>query len=361
MASRFPPYTPRELILERLPLIFPEGTPNRNYCIRELAASTIFVMLYIGAIEGSDIYMGPVHVYRMTREQAAQEADLAREMYAKSVLGKNYAPQGQRWYADNTREPIRDETLRDGLVRIGVVIASNNIATTSSKPRYCSKKEFASLFNPALTGTALEEAIAEWQKNHLSKSALARISLANLGAGANGERVLVTFPNQETRNLSPGLSSAISKAVIEVFARIFLEEPVVLWLSTSGNKVVARDDEMAASIGLKIEADKNLPDIILVDIGPKDPLLIFVEVVATDGAITDRRQEAIYEITDRAGFDRSKIVFVTAYQDRQSSGFKKTIAGLAWNSFAWFVSEPEKLVAFWDDAPYLSKLIDSGR
>ena len=39
-------------IRERLLQVFPEGTPNRNYCTREMAARTVFVMLYIGAIEG---------------------------------------------------------------------------------------------------------------------------------------------------------------------------------------------------------------------------------------------------------------------------------------------------------------------
>jgi hypothetical protein len=70
--SDFPPYASRDLVAERLPLIFPEGTPNRTYCIRELSASTVFSALYIGAVEGSGVYLGPVHVYRMTIEQAAK-------------------------------------------------------------------------------------------------------------------------------------------------------------------------------------------------------------------------------------------------------------------------------------------------
>jgi len=41
-------------IHERLQVIFPDGVANRNYCTREIAAKTVFVMLYIGAIEGSD-------------------------------------------------------------------------------------------------------------------------------------------------------------------------------------------------------------------------------------------------------------------------------------------------------------------
>lgn len=118
----FPPYATRELVAERLSLIFPDGTPNRLYCTRELAASTVFVMLYIGAVEGSGRYLGPVHVYRMSGAQAERSDPREREAYAASVLKKNFNPPGTRWYADNTREPIRDETLRDGLVAIGAVV-----------------------------------------------------------------------------------------------------------------------------------------------------------------------------------------------------------------------------------------------
>jgi hypothetical protein len=123
------------------------------------------------------------------------------------------------------------------------------------------------------------------------------------------------------------------------------EEIFDLVVGKSGNKVVMRDDSIANAIGLKIEADKNRPDLILADLGPPEPLIIFVEIVATDGAITPRRQAAIYELTDAAGFARRQVAFLTAYQDRDSAGFKKTVAQLAWNTFAWFVSEPYHIVA----------------
>ena len=45
-----PPLLPLPDIHERLREIFPEGTANRNYVIREIAAKTVFVMLYIGAV-----------------------------------------------------------------------------------------------------------------------------------------------------------------------------------------------------------------------------------------------------------------------------------------------------------------------
>lgn len=339
-----PPYVTRDVVALRLPLIFPEGTPNRTYCIRELAASTVFSALYIGAVEGSGIYLGPVHVYRMTVEQAAKGAEADRHGYAAAVLKKLVVIEGQRWYADNTREPIRDETLRDGLVGIGAVIRRDDLPTTSGLPRYALKRDFASLFDPTLLGPGLDAAIADFQQRHLSKAALARVAIMRAGATAGAAGILVKFPSGETRQLAPGPSSVIAQAVIEVFATRFLSVPAVLWLSESGNKVVVRDDKIAASIGLRIEADKNLPDLILADLGADDPIILFVEVVATDGAVTERRRDAVFELTDAAGFDRSHIAFMTAYQDRSSAGFKKTVAQLAWGSVAWFVSEPEHIV-----------------
>ena len=344
IVAPLPPYVDRALVGERLPLIFPEGTPNRTYCTRELAASTVFAALYVGAVEGTGRYLGPVHVYRMTDQQAAKASDQARLDYVSAVRKKKYVPPGVRWYADNTREPIRDETLREGLVAIGAVLARDDLPTTSGLPKYALKVDFAALFDPALQGAALEAQIDRFQKTHLSKSALTRVSLMRAGALASGAAVMVTFPNGQTRSMAPGPSSVITKAVIEAFAPRFLEAPAVLWLSESGNKVVEKDDQLAAAIGLKIEADRNLPDLILVDLGPSDPLIVFVEVVATDGAITQRRQDALHELTDAAGFDRSQVAFLTAYRDREAPGFKKTVPGLAWGSFAWFASEPERIV-----------------
>jgi hypothetical protein len=339
-----PPFVTRQLVAERLQLIFPEGTPHRTYCVRELAASTVFVALYIGAIETAGRYLGPIHVYRMTDSQAERSGDADREAYATEVMRRAYPIPGRRWYADNTREPIRDETLRDGLVAVGAVTRREDLPTTSSAPRYALKAEFASLFDPTLSGPGLDAAIAEFQRSHLSPGALARVAIMRAGATARGSGVLVTFPNGETRQLAPGPSSSIAQAVVEVFAKRFLDDPAVLWLSESGNKVVLRDDQIANAIGLKIEADRNLPDLILADLGPSEPLLVFIEIVATDGAITPRRQAALHALTDTAGFSRSQIAFVTAYQDRDSQGFKKTVAQLAWNSFAWFVSEPDHLI-----------------
>ena len=349
-----PPYVDRKTIHERLQIIFPEGVPSRTYCVREMAASAVFTMIYIGAVEGTEEWLAPKHVVRMTDKQAANQKDGERTSYSREVIKPNYrVEEGTRWYADNSREPLRDETIRQGFIPNNAVIERAGLPTTSSRPRYALRREFTALFDPTLNATAFAKAAESWQSANLSASALARTVIMRRGAATTSEGVLVTFPNGETRRMASGPSSVISKAVIEEFAKTFLEKPAVLWVSESGAKVVARDDQLAASLGLKIEADRNLPDIILVDLGENAGagfLLVFVEVVATDGPITASRQEALLKVATDAGFKSDRVAFVTAYLDRSQPAFKKSVSELAWRSFAWFAAEPQQIIALHDGA-----------
>ena len=341
---RLPPVLPVRDIHERLKEIFPEGSPNRKNCTWEIAAKTVFLMIYIGAVETQDTWLRPDQVTRMTDEQAGRTDEDSRKAWRKESLKSSKGEIPGRWYAVNTRESIRDDTIRVGFIANGVVVERTGLATSSPAPRYAVKASFAALFNPTLEDTRLKEAIAAWQHENLTPGALARITMVLQGAVAGGDHVLVTFPSGETRKMAPGPSSFISKAVIEDFTALFFKQPGVIFLSESKNQVVARDDSLAKSIGLNIQADKNLPDIVLADLGPPHPLLVFVEVVATDGPISVQRKEALTTLARKAGFPAEHVAFVTAYLDRSGGAFKKTIDSLAWGTFVWLASEPENLL-----------------
>ena len=339
-----PPLLPVPVIHQRLQIIYPEGTTNRNYVTREMAAKTVFAMLYIGAVEGAERWLRPDQVTRMTDAQATLASDGEREDWFQQTMWPAEGNIEGRWYAANTREPIRDETLRGGLIQTGAVSERKGLPTTSPRPRYALSQSFAALFHPDLEEDMLDEAITAWREANLTSGALARVALVRRATVAGGERVLVTFPNGETRQMAPGPSSEITKSVVEDFSPRFLEQPGVIWLSESRNQVVARDDQLAQAIGLTIEPDRHLPDLILVDLGPDEPLLVFVEVVATDGPVSDARQTALMAVATDAGFNEDQVAFVTAYSDRSAAAFKKTVDELAWRSFAWFMSEPDQIL-----------------
>lgn len=342
-------------ILERLPMIFPEGTENRGYVIRDMAAKTIFVMFYAGAIDGFERWIRPSQVVNMGDSQAALTDVDSRTNWVAMTFSKKKIQPKDAWYAENTREPIRDETIRSGLVPCNAVVERKGVPTTSSKPRYCLNRSFAALFDEQLVGELLMHAIHGWQEQYLNKAALSRIRLLQSGATIADDAVVVTFPNGEKRVLAPGPSSVIAKAVIESFAPQFLKTPTVLWLSESGNKVVARDEALAQALGLKIDVSKALPDIILVDLGDDqsgaDMLVVFAEVVATDGPINRERKVTLTRLAVEAGFSDKNLAFLTAFKDRSTQSFRKAISELAWGSYAWFASEPQYLIDLRDGEP----------
>ena len=124
-------------------------------------------MLYVGAVETLGVYIRPNQVTRMTDVQAGCATEEERLAWAKRSLSRDGSKEGRnisgRWYAVHTREPIRDETLKDGLVATGAVLVKADVATTSGIPRYTMAKSFVGLLDPNLTGGALNEAVATWQ------------------------------------------------------------------------------------------------------------------------------------------------------------------------------------------------------
>jgi hypothetical protein len=87
-------------------------------------------------------------------------------------------------------------------------------------------------------------------------------------------------------------------------------------------------------------------------------LLVFVEVVASDGPVTEQRQRQILDLIASAPrpYQPENAAFVTAYMDRGADPARRTMPALAWRSFAWFVSEPDKLVQMHDGSTAARKL-----
>ena len=359
-----PPLPELETIQARLPRIFPEGTEQRNYLVRNIAARTVFVMFYVGAVEGWERWLRPNQVVRMTDEQAARVADGERAAWTEASLKPNAVVGAGRWFADNSREPIRDETIKEGLIRVGAVVERPGLASTSQHPRYALAADFARLF--LVDEEELAAAAEAWQRGHLSAGALARVALVRraAAAGTAGDAVLVRFPNGESRHMAAGPSTEITRAVVEDFAPRFLRAPAVVWVSESKRKVVARDEELARAVGLPIAAQKVLPDIILADLATPDPLLVFVEAVASDGPVSDARKTDLLRILHEGGHDPRNAAFVTSFLDRVTGPYRRLAPSIAWGSFVWFVSEPDRIVIHQTLEPggaRLSDLLPPGR
>ena len=340
-----PPLIAVEDIRERLLAIFPDGIPNRQHIIKLNTARVVFCSLYVGAIEGTDRWFAPRHLYRMTDELSVNSDPAVRSGYYKKVPKSS----GGAWYADNSREGARDEGVRQGLIPLNAMVKRQGVDTTSSKGRYALHPDFAALFDPSLTGAALHAAVATWQRNFLTGAARARAALAGT---MDDEGVTVHHPQGGSTLLPPGESPLITKAVVEEFAKRFLSKPAVVWISDSAVKKFS-DDKLNKVLKIKLDVARLLPDVVLADLAKPGLKLVFVEVVSTDGPVTEQRKAGILELLAASpmGYTPEDAVFVTAYRDRGARPVPKAIRELAWGSFAWFMSEPDNLVQLHDVPP----------
>jgi hypothetical protein len=330
-----------DLIRQRLRQVFPEGVDGRSWAIAERAARSLYVFLYTFAVEDvTENRLRPAMVITMSDEQAARTSPDERWQWLREAQRpRRTAVVVGRWYAENTRESIRDETFR--VWKEYGAILEDAVPTTSSRPRYRLARDFAELFSPQLRGVQLNEAITAWQARHLTHAARARMALlAQQSTSSAGAQVV--FPDGSTRVLAAGPSTPLLKAVVESFAPTFLYQPIVLLVTESRRRLAYEDAEQLRRIGLQPDP-RVMPDLLLADVGvPNGDLrLVFLECVATAGAMTQERRSALRNWLASSNLDRIEAVFGTVFRDRADQVFRRLVGELVWESFV--VQAPTRL------------------
>ncbi len=332
-------------IQKRLGVIFPEAFPDRTILVGQMAARVLFVFLYGGAIGESGNLLRPSHIYLFTSAQALKVRREERAQWIEKSIKPGYRAEGQRWYADNSRESIRDDLMRNQYGRIGIIKKKMDAghSTTSSKPIYYLDSSFASLLDPTLPYAQFEGLAETWRSKNLDTAALQRMVLKAQNENNADHLIHVNLPDGQRIKMSSGLSNRMVKSLVECFAVKHLNDPMVLWISASDKKSHPYFKELAASIGLKFDLNAELPDVILVDLD--EPLrFIFCEIVATDGAITEKRKEDLLSIASKSHISESVLDFLTVFEDRNSAPFRKNFSQIAVNSRIWFQTEPDIII-----------------
>jgi hypothetical protein len=324
-------------------MIFPEEFPDRSILVGIMAARVFFVFLYGGFVEGLDRFLRPSYVYLFTQEQAQKTSDADRLEWLNTAKRPGFRSTGKRWYADTSREPIRDDLMRNQLLRMGIMQKRPGYSPTSSSPINFLSADFAALLAPSLNGEQLAATIQAWTVRNLNQATQQRMGLKAQGIHARAGELFVDLPDGTRIRISAGPSSVIVKDLIEQFAPRHLEMPALLWLSASDKKSMPQFVELSASVGLKFDLNAELPDAILADLS--DPIRIFFcEIVATDGPVTEARKRALLAIVSQSQIPQTSVQFLTAFEDRESGPFRKTFSQIAVDSLVWFRTEPDLLV-----------------
>lgn len=346
---------------ERLRGIFPPGVVEDPRAVSgPLAGAAVYVCIYCGAFDGHNPVRPSMvlwmcdEVERRATGATPEQFDDDRTRWARATrshgalvkLLKEWGIDHQPWYADNSREPLRDETFREWL-RLGAVEHDTSVPTTSPRPAWSLRGDFAALFRPGLLGEDLVEAIRVWQEANLGAVGRARIRLEGERASA-AHAVEVRLPNGTVRPLAPGDSSLILKGVVERLAPRLLTSPGVVAISQSKRKIDVADGQLLQDLGLTIHASQLLPDALLFDAA--EGRFWFVEAVATDGEIHESRKRELLRWADEHGIRTEQCGFLTAFLSRTHEAFRRRAPRLAWGSHAWFLDEPDGILRL-DDLP----------
>lgn len=338
-------------IRSRLTLLFPEGVEGRSFLVRELSAKTVATFLFLQAVGDPDD--AEVRRLRPSMVTWMDDAALARAGDPAFVdQWHRAATQGQaqleaflrseghewdRWYAENSRESIRDEVIRPLAATYGAVLRKSGVATTAAVPALTLASDFAAVFEGGVREDEIEHRAEAWKSAHLG--AVARARLGALRRLAGEDSVVIEMPGRGQRQLPAGVASDVTRDVVEVLAPQLLRQPFVLAICHSRDPVAADDQRELEAVGLALDPALALPDVLLID--ATDGTIWLVEVVATAGEVNSRRRAELVEWATRRGVDADKIRFATAYRSRTDQAFRRTIGDLAWDSYVWFADEPD--------------------
>ncbi len=345
-SSKLPDLPSLTSVSARLETVFDENFPDRAILVGDMCARMVFVAIYGGYIDGTGRYFRPSTVISFTHEQAAKTSDWNRMQWAAACQQQGFEPTGKPWYAPNTREPLRDDLIRNRAIPMGLIVKREGVPVTSPAPIYALAAPFAALFDPQLEGPALGAAVRAWQNKYLDPLTLKRAALLAQGVKAKTGQVVIDLPGQDKLlKLGTGEAAAITKDVCEVLGPRMFEAPVVVHVSHSDKKVFKELEGEAKAVGLKLDTSAELPDVVIVDVASDSGLVVaFIEVVHSDGPITELRKQALLGIAAKAGIPEKHVRLITAFDDRSAPAFKKRISELARGSSVWFRTEPEMLM-----------------
>lgn len=247
-----------------------------------------------------------------------------------------------RWYADNSRESVRDEVIRPLADAYGAVRRASGMATTRSTAALTLDKDFAALFEAAIGESEFHRRADAWRTGHLGSAARAR--LAALRKLTGEDAVVVDMPGRGQRQLPAGVASDITREVIQTLAPQLLRQPFVLAICHSRDPVAADDRRELEQVGLELDPELALPDVLLMDAA--DGTIWFVEVVASAGEVNSRRRAELDEWASQRGIGVRKTRFVSAYRSHGDQAFRRTVGDLARDSYAWFADEPDAILRF---------------
>jgi len=235
-------------------------------------------------------------------------------------------------YAENTRETIRDESIKP-LVAAGIVDKNPDAPSRSVN-------------SPATVYQIAPEALdvlkkfgqTEWGNVHKEYLSVRETLVERYARKRAGLQLHIKVGKSEIQ-ISPGIHSELIKQILEEFVPRFAPNSTTLYVGETGNKWGLFDIETLAKLGVEVSPHGQMPDVLLYD--DDKNWLFLIESVTSNGPIDGRRYE---ELVDLFANSKADLVFVTAFPDRKI--MRKYLHVLAWETEVWIADSPDHLIHF---------------
>lgn len=235
-------------------------------------------------------------------------------------------------YAENTRETIRDESIKP-LVAAGIVDRNPD-------------KPDRGVNSPATVYQIAPEALdllkkygqSEWN-TALEEYLSGRETLIERYARRRTEFQVKIKIGDRDIGISSGTHSELIKQILEQFVPVFAPNAKTLYVGDTGSKWGLFDVDKLAELGVTVSRHGQMPDVLVYE--EEKNWLFLIESVTSNGPIDGRRYE---ELLGLFGESKAELVFVTAFPNRRV--MRRYLHVLAWETEVWIADSPDHLIHF---------------
>jgi hypothetical protein len=246
--------------------------------------------------------------------------DWIREHY-----GKDYAP--------NTRETIRRQTMHQ-FCNAGIALYNPDKPDRPvNSPKAVYQIEPATLILLRAYGTPV------WNKKLTAYLTRQKTLSARYAKERKQNRIPVKISQGRKIALSPGAHSELIRAIIEDFAPRFAPGSVLVYAGDTGKKWGYFDDVLLAKLGIRVDSQGKMPDVIL-HYAEKNWLLL-VESVTSHGPVDGKRHIELESLFRKS---TAGLVYVTAFPNRAI--MSRYLPEIAWETEVWIADSPSHLIHF---------------
>lgn len=237
----------------------------------------------------------------------------------------NKAGLDNKGYQENSRETIRDDTLKV-FVASSIMEEKAGLASNDRNNAYRITTQFASLIRKYKSDFWEEELSIYMQTHKAYSEKLKQVREIEPGYAVDYNGLNLKFDRSPHNKLQ--------KQILEDFARNFASGAILLYIGDTSDRKLYCNQEKLQELGINVISDSaKLPDIILYD--EKNTRVLFIEAYSSTGEFNIDRVEFIKSLCKCK--EGTEVAFITAFSNTKK--MLQAYPKIAWDTDIWVAED----------------------